>query len=358
MSVALVSRVSTLSVDPDDRIEFWQEYNRRALVGLTCSSYSPDGLLATQTNFRLGGPRPDGLRPAEISGNEHVIERTRRTCRDLPKDSVFGSLLTAGQAVFFHEGGCHTLRAGDVVLYDTRRPYLFGFPSAMRQLLVDIPRETFTERCAAGDLPAPLLFERGPAGEGAVAAALESVLEGRGTEDAVPIEDTALDLVRALAAPRLGNGAVPPTASSRLAMAQDYIERHLRDPGLSAERVADAIGVSARHLSRIFRTTGTGTGAEAGGDGDGGTGTSPARHILDRRLAQAYAQLTDPGCRHLTVAEIAHHWGFAGQAHFTRVFRARYARTPGEIRPPRPRQPPPSTTVTQVMGRRQRVPDS
>lgn len=313
MTVPLVARVSTRSVAPADRIDFWEEYNRQALVGLTCSSHSPDGLLATQSNYRLGG-----LRLAEITGNEHVIERTPRTCRDLPKDSVFVSLLTDGQAVFFHEGGCLTVRAGDLVLYDTRRSYLFGFPSAMRQLLVDIPREVFAERCASGDLAAPLLL-----GRDAVTSAMESVLSdwiaGCAGGDPARAEDMVLDLVRTRAAPRLGDGSGRPAGSARLALARDYIERHLSDPGLSAERVAEAVGVSARHLSRVFREAGVG----------------PARHILDRRLAEARDELADPGRGHLTVADIAHRWGFASQAHFTRVFRARYDRTPGETRPPR-----------------------
>lgn len=306
----LVSRVSTRSVDPVERIGFWEEYNRQALVGLTCESYSPDGLLAAQTNYRLGG-----LRLAEITGNEHVIQRTRRTCEDLPKDSVFVSLLTTGQAVFFHEGGCLPVRAGDLVLYDTRRSYLFGFPTAMRQLLVDIPRETFGERCVSGDIPAPLLF-----GRDAAARALESVLAdwaaGRGSEAPARTEAAVLDLVRTLAAPRLRGTPGRPALPSWLAMAHDYVDRHLSDPGLSAERVAEALGVSSRHLSRVFQPS----------------GVTPARHILDRRLAEAHAQLTDPDSRHRTIAEIAHDWGFASQSHFTRVFRDRYGRTPGEVR--------------------------
>ncbi|MEE1758409.1 MULTISPECIES: helix-turn-helix domain-containing protein [unclassified Streptomyces] len=316
MSRPVVSRVSTRSVAPEDRIDFWEEYNRRALVGLSCSSYSQQGLLATQTNVELGD-----LRLADIRGNEHVIERTPRTCRALPKDSVFLSLLTAGQAVFFHEGGCLTPQAGDLILYDTRRAYLFGFPSPMRQLLVDIPRETFARRCASQEVSAPLLFGRASAAEGALVSTLGAVLAdwatGRRGDEPVSTEATVLDLVRTLAQPRLGGGSGAPAAVSRLAVAKDYVDRHLADPQLSAERVAAAIGVSARHLSRVFQPT----------------GTSPSRHILERRLDKAREELADPGSRHLTVAEVAHHWGFASQAHFTRVFRSRFGRTPGETRP-------------------------
>ncbi|WP_225890344.1 hypothetical protein [Streptomyces sp. NRRL WC-3774] len=159
VTLPIVSRVSTRSVAPADRIDFWEEHNRRALVGLTCSSYSQEGLLAAETNVDLGD-----VRLADISGNEHVVERTPRTCQSLPKDSIFVTLLTAGCGVFFHEGGCVTLRTGDLILYDTRRPYLFGFPSPMRQLLVDIPREVFVAQCAPGEVSAPILLGTGSAG--------------------------------------------------------------------------------------------------------------------------------------------------------------------------------------------------
>ncbi|MFF7264902.1 helix-turn-helix domain-containing protein [Streptomyces sp. NPDC008159] len=315
MTLPIISRVSTQSVDPADRIDFWEEHNRRALVGLTCSSYSQEGLLATETNIELGE-----LRLADISGNEHVIERTPRTCQSLPKDSIFVTLLTAGCGVFFHEGGCVTLETGDLILYDTRRPYLFGFPSPMRQLLVDIPREVFAARCAPGEVSAPMLLGRGSAAEGAQASALEAVLAGcvtgQGGDDLVSTQATVLDLVRTLAAPRLG-GCRPPAMPSQLAMAKDYMARHIADPGLSPGRVAEAIGVSARHLSRVFQPI----------------GVSPSRYILEQRLDKARQMLADPGFRHLTIAEVAHHWGFASQAHFTRVFRSRFGRTPGEARP-------------------------
>ncbi|WP_234358472.1 helix-turn-helix domain-containing protein [Streptomyces sp. NRRL B-24085] len=314
MNLPIVSRVSTESVDPADRIDFWEEHNRQALVGLTCSSYSQEGLLATETNVELGD-----LRLAEIAGNEHVIERTPRTCQTLPKDSIFVTLLTAGSGVFFHEGGCVTLRKGDLILYDTRRPYLFGFPSPMRQLLVDIPREVFAAQCAPGEVSAPMLLGRGSAAEGAQASALGTVLAdwvtGEGGEDSLSTQATVLGLVRTLTAPRLG-GSASPAVLSQLEVAKDYIARRLTDPGLCSGMVAEAIGVSARHLSRIFQPT----------------GVSPSRYILEQRLDEARRVLADPSSRNVTIAEVAHCWGFASQAHFTRVFRDRFGRTPGEVR--------------------------
>ncbi|WP_078624028.1 helix-turn-helix domain-containing protein [Streptomyces monomycini] len=314
-SAARYSRMSTRTVAPADRVGVWEDYNRRALVGLRCSPYSEDGLLATQTNTGLGG-----LRLADIAGNEHVVERSPQTCRTSPKDSVFASLLVSGQAVFLHSGGCFTLAAGDLVLYDTRRSYLLGFPTAMRQLLVDVPREVFTERCLPGGVPVPLVFSSDTAAEAPLLRRLEAVLSGRfggpHPGDAAAAERGVLDLLHCLA---VRGGPDGTDQGTRLLLARDHIDRHLADPRLCAAHVADALGISTRQLSRDFRQT----------------GRSPSRHILERRLERARQQLADPASARLTVADIAHRWGFASQPHFTRVFREHFGRTPGEVRPPR-----------------------
>jgi AraC-like DNA-binding protein len=50
---------------------------------------------------------------------------------------------------------------------------------------------------------------------------------------------------------------------------------------------------------------------------------------MDRRLTKARNELADPPSARATVTEIAHRHGFVSQAHFTRVFRERFGRTPG-----------------------------
>ncbi|MFI0373648.1 helix-turn-helix domain-containing protein [Actinomadura sp. 1N219] len=307
----MISQASTEDVDPRERIEFWEDYNRRALVGLSCSSYSERGLLARQANFRLGD-----VRLAEISGNAHAIERTPQVARSTPKDSVFATLLVKGDAVFLHENGCLAATAGDLVVYDTRRPYLFGFSSSMRQFLVDIPRDRFVEECMAGGVQAPMLFGRGTAREGELVVALRSVLENPGASEPVSARGTVLDLIRLLATERSGGRAAPAAYQTQLIVAEDYIDRHLHDACLTPGQVAGVMGVSVRHLGRIFESA----------------GTTPSRHILERRLQRAHDDLTAPGAARTTIADIAYRWGFSSQAHFARHFRTRFGRTPTETR--------------------------
>ncbi|RKS72282.1 AraC family transcriptional regulator [Actinomadura pelletieri DSM 43383] len=307
----MISQASTEEVDPRERIEFWEDYNRRALVGLSCSSYSDRGLLARQANFKLGD-----VELADISGNAHAIERTPKVARSAPKDSVFASLLVTGEAVFLHENGCLSATSGDLVVYDTRRPYLFGFSSSMRQLLVDIPRDLFAELCMPGGVPAPMLFGRGTAREGELVVALRSVLENPRGGDPAGAGDTVLDLIRMLATERSGGRAAPAAYQTQRIVAEDYIERHLHDTCLTPSQVAGVMGVSVRHLGRIFESA----------------GTTPSRYILERRLQRAHDDLTAPGAADTTIADIAYRWGFSSQAHFARHFRARFGRTPTETR--------------------------
>lgn len=317
MSVpSVISRATTEHIAPAERIHYWEDCNRRALVGLSCSSYSQQGLLARQTNIELGG-----LRLADIAGNAHAIERSPQTVRSAPKDSVFATLLLKGEAVFLHENGCLAATAGELLVYDTRRPYLFGFSSSMRQILVDVPHDLFPQAGVEGGLTGPMLFGRSTAREGALVAALSSLLGGLaalrgGPPGPADGEAAVLGLLRRLAEERTGGRPGPDAYRSQLIVAEDYIDRHLHDPGLGAAQVAGVMGISVRHLGRIFEST----------------GTSPARHIVERRLVGAHQELTGPGARETRIADVAHRWVFSSQAHFARLFRSRFGLTPSEAR--------------------------
>src|SRR5207248_2291875 len=185
---------------------------------------------------------------------------------------------------------CLAATVGDLVLYETRAPYVFGFSSSMRQILVDIPRDLFLRNCVAGGVPAPMLFGRATAREGELVGILRSLLDGGGgTGRAV------LDLLGLLAAERSGGRAAPPAHHTRLIIATDYVERHLHNPCLTAGQVAGVLGVSARHLSRIFEPS----------------GTTPSKHILERRLQRAHDDLVAPAATDTTIADIAYRWGFS-----------------------------------------------
>lgn len=115
-------------------------------------------------------------------------------------------------------------------------------------------------------------------------------------------------------------------AEAHRATARAYIHEHLTDPSLSAARVAHAIGVSERHLSRVF--------AEQGG--------SVPRYILRRRLDLAHRLLLSPAGAALSISQIATATGFTSPTHFSHVFGRQYGIRASDLR-----------RITRARGRRQ-----
>lgn len=308
-AASVISAVSTAGIEPQDRLEFWEHYNAEALVGLTCSSYVAEGLVASELNLDVGG-----FRVANIAGNAHVIERAPELVRKRPKDAVFASVLLEGDAFFYHSEGCATLSAGDIIVYETDAPYLFGFSSTMRQILVDVPRSVFEERCSPTP-GVPLKVAADGAGPAAVTArALRRMLLGLVEDPGAAPHSTGDHLLDLLGTMTAGRGT--PNGAAHLLSAKEFIAAHLGDYDLCTDRVAHAVGVTSRHLNRAFATE----------------GTTVAQYIQGRRLEAARLDLTSPSGEPRRIADIAGRWGFASQAHFTRLFRARFGRTPSEDR--------------------------
>lgn len=283
---------STTGLPAARRVALWEEHNAAALVALSCHTTRP--LEATEVNVRL-----DGVRLARVTGSAHAVARTREVIRSAPADAVAVYVSLRGTASFEHDSGTHVLRPGSVLLCDADRPFLRGFASGLEELAVMVPR-------AGRSLPAPVLTDLADPHARALAG-----LVGRATRPARAIaadERTLLDLVTLLA----GGDGDPGLAHRAAATA--FIEEHLADRTLSASAVASAVGISERHLSRVFAAA----------------GTSVPRHVLSRRLHLAYAVLaagtTD------TVADVALRCGFTSAAYFSNTFRARFGTRANELR--------------------------
>ncbi|MBJ7408842.1 MAG: helix-turn-helix transcriptional regulator [Phenylobacterium sp.] len=104
--------------------------------------------------------------------------------------------------------------------------------------------------------------------------------------------------------------------AARLAQATSAIMAHLEQPGLCAAFVAKRIGVSERYLRKLFETE----------------PETFAEFVTARRLERAMAMLSDPARRHRQILDIAFSLGFGDVRTFNRAFRARFGRTPSDVR--------------------------
>lgn len=179
----------------------------------------------------------------------------------------------------------------------------------MRQLLVDVPIAMVDGRLDAELAALPLRITPRPGAGAMLGATLRTNVE-RFMQDPVEGEATRFaDYTRQLVVELIDvevNGANASRASlSYLLTAKQYIATHLGEPELAPQAVADAVGLSLRHLSRLFAAE----------------GESITQHIWSERLSHAYRDLTDARLRKTSVGEIAFRWGFQA----TRISAARSA---------------------------------
>lgn len=307
-------RASTDDLPVDQRLEFWEQYNASTLVGLRCSSFSEAGFSAQEDNLSL-----ERLRVAHIVGTQHVIERDGPMIRTVPKESVFVSLVMGSASFFFQNSTCHLLEPGDLMVYRTDEPYLFGFSGSMHKFIFDIPQEVFAAHCLRRFDSALKIS----AHTGTQRLLLRTLSERTGgffeqplSQDADSFQDDALELLGNIIAGQVGNRRINALSASYLLAAKHCILEQLADPALSCERVAAQTGISTRHLARLFAME----------------DTQPHRFILEKRLQRAYQLLSRGEDRGLDIAEIAYRHGFSSQAHFARAFKAYFGRTPSDVR--------------------------
>jgi AraC-like DNA-binding protein len=295
---------STAGLPTAQRIALWEEHNAHALIGLRCSMLGESELDATELNLQL-----DRMHLARVRGNAHVVERPAALIRRHPSDSIAVYLTLVGEAFFYHSDGLLTLRPGQALICDADRPFMRGFSGGLEELAIKLPRALFRELTGRPDLPAPLVRDFTGADPAAHTLAR---LAGRALRPAAPDpidEDTALGLLVTVLGGR-PRAEIP----AHLASARTYIDEHLTDPALSAARVAAAIGISERHLSRAF--------ADAG--------PSFPQYVLSRRLDRAHALLTRSPL--IPVAEVAHRCGFGTPSRFSQAFHSRFGLRPTDVR--------------------------
>jgi AraC-like DNA-binding protein len=115
----------------------------------------------------------------------------------------------------------------------------------------------------------------------------------------------------------------PESASTRLDQCvqlrpriEHFIETHLPEPSLNPAVIAESVGISVRHLHRIFAAK----------------GCTVTEWIRERRLERCRSDLADPCLRERSITDVAFFWGFSDSAHFSHCFRQEFGVSPRQFR--------------------------
>jgi AraC-like DNA-binding protein len=262
------------------------------------------------------------LRLAQVTAGPHIVGRTSRLIRRADPECYKLSLQVAGKAVLRQDDREAVLAPGDLVLYDTTRPYDLRFDEPFRMIVLMFSRSLLRVPAASVRL---LTGRRIPGdhGLGMLIGPFVAGLTREGDRCAATAKgclcDAVLDMLAAALADELRCGAAPSNGPRQAAMLQrikGYIEHQLADPDLGPASIAAVHHISPRYLRKLFE----------------GEGDSVARWIRIRRLEQCRRDLGRPELCDKSVSTLAARWGFTDAAHFSRLFKAAYGQSPREYR--------------------------
>ncbi|MET8773101.1 helix-turn-helix domain-containing protein [Streptomyces sp. NPDC004658] len=307
---------TTKAVPTHRRRAYWREALSRTFgaVDMRVSDEVDSGTIRTSPL----GP----MQTVTVDGDPQRARRTRRLIAGSDNDDhVVVKLLCRGTARIEQDDREAYVRPGQLFVYDMARPVHLTLPERFRTKSLVLPRAVL----GLGESDLRQLTAAPLGSESAVGGLLTPLLS-RLVDSAATypqrtgelIARNVVDLVQTLAEERLGRMTEDSTSGARtlLVRIRVYIDRHLAHPDLTPESVARAHHISVRYLHKLFELE----------------DITVSRWIQQRRLEHCRRDLSRPASADLTVAAVAHRWGFTSASHFSRVFRAAYGVPPAAWR--------------------------
>jgi AraC-like DNA-binding protein len=304
----------TATTSPADGFEQWEHHaqeTRGTLQVLADPDRFAAGHIVTATVV--------DLHVSVISADPHTVVRQPRATGGEP-GHVYVTTPLRGVATVSQDDRQVAVPPGEVVTFDSSRPYTLTMPEPFRMVAVRAQHQSLgltpdsTRRLETNSSPSLT-------GIGALASRTLAALGHHVPEfdeaSLAPLRSTVVDLVTKLFAEHLH-----PAGDSRLdrrtlmASICRTARECLADSELNPAMLARRHSISLRSLQMHF--------AEHG--------TSPAKWIRDERLQRIRADLTDPRLAHLTVAMIGERWGLVDASQVSRLFRAKYGVSPSQYR--------------------------
>jgi AraC-like DNA-binding protein len=306
--------MSTDAVAPVERAAVWRDWIWSHFGGLESDLYGDTGF-----DGHISASHAGDVVLTKLEANRHRVLRSQHLAR--ASDTSYLKIVapTQGSAVVEQKGRQAWVRPGGWAIYDTTGSYEIANPERVDHLIVMLPKEQFAERGLRLD---PLMARQVGGASGISRVALETM---RSTAQELPnMSESAArgagELIIELVRLSLLELAGQENATTQLEAFRDrireHIGQHLRDPGLSIDRIATALNCSKRHLHNAFNAE----------------DETLAHHILRRRLHACMRDLKNPALAQRTITEIAFSWGFNSGAHFSRVFREHAGLSPSDFR--------------------------
>jgi AraC family transcriptional activator of tynA and feaB len=224
-----------------------------------------------------------------------------------------------GVRSYCQDGTTALLRPGDTTLVDSGRPWKSDCAGDCARLYLRIPRWRVESHLRMARLPAlPQIsgISRSGAALYHLAASFYDGAEAMSAEEAAAAVEAYLDVLASCIVQPDQVSTRPGNYAEHQSRIEQFIEIHLAEPELNPPQIAAAIGVSVRHLHRIFLSR----------------GHTVAEWIRERRLERCRKDLLNPRLSEKKITDIAFFWGFSDSAHFSKSFKKEFGLSPRAFR--------------------------
>ncbi len=301
----------------DDRLAFWTE--------TVCSQILPVHIDprhdAHLSHSAMRSTSLGDLQLREVVGGEHLYERSSSDIRQGDPMTLQVGLQVSGSSLLVQDGREAVLGAGDLVLYDSSRPFSLVMDARFSWQVFLLPKDKLRRSDREISSLTATTIDASSGVAGLVVRFLQDLAaraEGPELGAAGPeLAENAADLVATLVRSQFGHSwTVGDPQRLLLDRAMTYVTANLREPQLGPERIAHAIGVSVRSLHSLFATTGRTVG----------------EHVRQERLTAVRRDLADPRLSGLSIGRLAAKHGLSNASLFSKQFRLAEGCTPREFR--------------------------
>jgi len=224
-----------------------------------------------------------------------------------------------GVRCYSQDGAMAILNPGDSTLIDSGHSWSSNCAGECSRLYLRVPRWLMENRLRLTNLP---LLPRisGASGLGVTLFRLATSLYQEAPVLTLEEGTSAIEAYLEILSACIGHPEQRDEHAGRcaelLSRVEQFIETHLSEPALSPTEIASAVGISVRHLHRLFSCS----------------GSTITECIRRRRLERCRMELCDARSAERNITEIAFFWGFSDSAHFSRSFKRQFGVSPRTFR--------------------------
>ncbi len=248
------------------------------------------------------------------------VFRTQSNIRRCGRESLDVLHVRAGRCTIVQGGQEVRLAPGEAVLVLSTWPYEIHKPrqtGVVEILQASIPLGRLRQRALR---PEMLMARRFPDGSNftTMAETMVPIVTNAPADLVRRVADGLVSLLEAMLHKLMLEQPEQISSSAMLSLhrAKTFVLENIQDTMLGREAIAQATGMSTRHLHRLFSEN----------------GETPNEFIRKIRLDRAAAMLADPALAGLSICEVASRAGYGDQSQFCRHFKERFGATARQIK--------------------------